>query len=163
PSEPIAESFELARAQRDVLLGEAPDVTVSRRAEARLASLRGELAATVDGDGVVLLEGEADSQLWTWAGWRANETLIAALGVDATSDNYRIDLPVGVGIREVRAARVEGALPLVSPQALDGLKFSSALPREMAVTTLAERIVDRRGAAAVAPASLAIRKGGDLA
>lgn len=161
PSEPIAESFELARAQREVLLGETPDVKVSRRAEARLASLRGELTTTVDADGVVLLEGDAGSQLWTWAGWRANETLIAAFGVDATSDNYRLNLPAGVGVHEIRAARVEGALPLVSPEAVDGLKFSAALPREMAVAALAERNADRRGAAAVGTAPIAIRNGGE--
>lgn len=156
PSEPIVESFELAQAQRDVLLGATPAVTVSRRADERLATLRESLAATVDPSGVVLEQDGTGARLWTWAGWRANETLIAALGVDATSDNYRIDLPGGVGARDIRAARVEEAVPAVSPQAVEGLKFSAALPLELASDTLGARAADRGGAVWVVRARVAV-------
>jgi ATP-dependent Lhr-like helicase len=41
-------------------------------------------------------------------------------------------------------------VPLISPEAVDGLKFSAALPRKLAVETLGERFADRGGAAAIA-------------
>jgi ATP-dependent Lhr-like helicase len=105
PGEPIAESFELVRAERDVLLGATPNVDLSRRAVDRLARAREDQADVVDSSGLVLRQRAIGSELWTWAGWRANETLIAALGaIDATSDNTVLRLPVGVGVEQLRAA-----------------------------------------------------------
>jgi ATP-dependent Lhr-like helicase len=157
PSEPIAESFRLVRAKRAVLLGETPDVTLSLRATERLARLREELESTVSAAGTVIQQHANGSVWWTWAGWRANETVIAALGVDATSDNEHIQLPPGVGTREMRAAVVGDAVPWVTQQAVDGLKFSAALPVELARRTLAERNADRDGAAVVLSEPLEVR------
>jgi ATP-dependent Lhr-like helicase len=99
----------------------------------------------------VLLQGESGAVLWTWAGLRANETLLAAVGPvgEVSADNTAVRLPPGVGVAAIRAANVATALPLVSPEAVEGLKFSAALPLEMATATLAERFVDRPGAADV--------------
>jgi ATP-dependent Lhr-like helicase len=160
PGEPIAESFELVRAERDVLLGATPHVDLSRRAVDRLARVRGDQADVVDSSGLVLRRRGVGSELWTWAGWRANETLIAALGViDATSDNTVVRLPAGVGVDQLRAASVDHALPFVNPQAVDGLKFSAALPPEVARATLAERAVDRDGARDVVSQRIVVRTG----
>lgn len=161
PSEPIAESFELCRAQRDVLLGATPRVDLSRRAVERLADLRARLAGSVDDQGVVRVDRGTECELWTWAGWRANETLIAALGADATSDNYRIHFTDGdaAQVNSLRTADVESALPIVSPAAVTGLKFSAALPAHLAVATLAIRNADPRGARAVVSEPLVIRQG----
>lgn len=65
PSRPIPESFELVRAERDVLLGADPDVDLSARATLRLAMLREDLAGTVSSDGPVLLAGDQGAVLWT--------------------------------------------------------------------------------------------------
>ncbi|MBZ2195404.1 DEAD/DEAH box helicase [Occultella gossypii] len=146
PSEAVAESFELARAQRDVLLGRTPDVVLSRRAVERLARIRDEMADVVDPDGLVVLEAPAGREFWTWAGLRANETLIAALGAGDGADNHRFTLDEATGLSDLRAAPVDVALPVISPQAVDGLKFSAALAPELATATLAERFVDRSGA-----------------
>lgn len=156
PSEPIAESFELARAQRDVLLGAIPDVTLSKRATARLERVRQELAETVSPEGLVVQRGEKSTRLWTWAGWRANETLVAALNVEAVSDNYEVSLPPDAVVTDIRGADVEHAYPYVSPQAVDGLKFSAALPRDMATSTLAVRNRDVAGATAITSAPLVV-------
>src|SRR5665811_118195 len=80
PSRPIPESFELVRAERDVLLGSDPDVELS-----------------------------------AWAGLRANETLLAALGPvgEVSADNTTVRLPLGVGVAAIRAAAVDTALPFV--------------------------------------------------
>lgn len=156
PAEPVAESFALARAQRDVLLGATPDVTMSKRATARLDSVREELAETVSRDGLVVQRGKTATRLWTWAGWRANETLVAALSVDAASDNYEVSLPAHFLSADLRGADLCSAYPYVSPQAVDGLKFSAALPRRVATATLAERNRDADGAAAIASAPLVV-------
>ena len=158
PSVPIAESFELVRAQREVLLGANPDVELSTRAVERLRVLREDLTGTVTPDGLVLVERGTGAVLWTWAGLRANETLLAALGPvgEVSADNAAVRLPHGVGIAEVRAADVANALPLVSPQAVEGLKFSVALPTDLATATLAERFVDRRGAADIVGSKIVV-------
>ena len=158
PSVPIAESFELVRAQREVLLGANPDVELSTRAVERLKVLREDLTGTVTPDGLVLVERGAGAVLWTWAGLCANETLLAALGPvgEVSADNAAVRLPHGVGIAEVRAADVANALPLVSPQAVEGLKFSVALPTDLATATLAERFVDRRGAADIVGSKIVV-------
>jgi len=71
-------SFEVCRAQREVLLGTDPDVTLSRRAVAALATLRSERAGTATAGGTVVRR-DGDVWWWTWAGARANATLAAAL------------------------------------------------------------------------------------
>lgn len=162
PSEPIAESFELCRAQRDVVLGATPQVTLSRRAVERLATVRDNLAPTVSEDGLVLERAPAETRLWTWAGWKANETLVAALHADATTDNTCIQLPVDFDPRQLRMAEVTTARPFVDPAALDGLKFSAALPTDLARATLAVRHSDCVGALDVASAPLSIRTVGAI-
>lgn len=159
PSEPIVESFSLCRAQRDVLLGADPEVRLSRRAQQRLDGLREELADVVDAGGIVRLDKGAGTELWTWAGWKANETLIAALGADATSDNYRIvfENAEDALAPRLRDVDVHAARPAVSPEAVAGLKFSAALPPELAAATLAERNADADGARAITTSRLIAR------
>jgi len=162
PSEPIAESFALVRAQREVLLGATPEVDLSRRASARIEALRAEMAGTVDPAGLVLADRGVGMRLWTWGGWRANATVIAALGNDeATGDNFCINLPQDVDAVALRAADPKGALPTVAPEAVDGLKFSAALPLHLAVSTLAERTADEAGAVDILSSVLVIRGQGE--
>src|SRR5690606_35278239 len=108
---------------------------------------------------LVLQHTSAGTRLWTWSGWRENETLIAGLvrDVDATSDNYVIHLPSDTGPDAIRTARIDDALPAVPIAAVEGLKFSAALPLALATQTLAERHVDRRGATHVAEAALIVQ------
>ena len=74
-------SFALSRAIRDVLLGADPPVRLTRRAQAALAEARETAPELVHPGGTVISRGSAgDVRWWTWAGWRANATLIATLG-----------------------------------------------------------------------------------
>lgn len=160
PIEPIVEAFELVQAQRSVVLGATPDVDISVRATEWLSIVRENLGPTVAEDAVVLLRNSKASELWTWAGWRANETVAAALrtrGVHATTNNTTIRLAENLPISALRDLSVVGVLPAVSPQAIRGLKFSVALPPELAESSLAARNVDAAGAQFVADAKIEIR------
>ena len=160
-SSPLPESFEMVRARRDVLLGVDPGVTMSKRSQSLLPQLREEWADRVDADAIVLQRGEKAVTLWPMAGLRAHETLAAALPIEyeARSTNETILLsstfPVN-GLADLDLAKV---LPFIPDEAVEGLKFAKALPPKLARTTLAERFVDRDGAAAIASTQIALRQG----
>ncbi len=144
---------------RTVLIGENPSVALSQRATSALARLREERSATVHPDGTTLVrQGEA-SRWWTYAGQRANTSLAASLaadGLDAIPDSLGIRIEGTHRGAEVRSAIVAHAgIPAqVSAQALDGLKFSAALPVDLATAVLAGRIGDPVTASRVADAPI---------
>ncbi|MEH0841064.1 DEAD/DEAH box helicase [Micromonospora sp. CPCC 205711] len=151
-------SYRMVRAMRDVLLGADPPVALTARATTRLAALRDDASATVHPGGpVVVRDKDGEVRWWTWAGFRANATLIATLGdlADATQryDDAGIRLRPDLDRQLWRAATADAAericLPDVSEKAVAGLKFSAALPRRLATATLAARFADVEAAAAV--------------
>ncbi|MFJ2257466.1 DEAD/DEAH box helicase [Streptomyces sp. NPDC087844] len=152
-------SFALTRAVRDVLLGADPAVVLTRRATEALHKAREAGWERIHPGGTVVLRGGRDTNVrwWTWAGHRANATLAATLvsvadPLQRPTDGY-IRLREDVTERELRKARDETAgrlsVPEVDSRALRGLKFAVALPEELAVATLAARLADPEGAAAV--------------
>nr|WP_153054377.1 DEAD/DEAH box helicase [Planomonospora sphaerica] len=147
-------SFAVAQAMREVLLSADPPVRISRRAVAALADLREENRFTVDPDRTVVMRSDRDElRWWTWAGYRANATLLTTLGEladpsqrpDDLSVRLRSDLRPG----DLAAVSERLVLPVVDEKALSGLKFSAALPRHLAIDTLARRLADLSGTAAV--------------
>ncbi len=149
-SAPPPLSFELCRAQRDVLLGATPQVAVSKRATAGLAHLRDEFADRVSQKGTVVRR-DGDVWWWTWAGARGNATLAAQISsvVDSSTryDNVRlgmrVDLALGDLSTAIRAiAAGSGALPAVTEDAVRGLKFADVLPMPVAENTVALRLSD---------------------
>ncbi len=150
-------SFEMCRAQRDVVLGADPEVTLSRRAAAGLARVRENRRSLVTADGTVVRR-DGDVWWWTWAGARANATLAAWLpGVvdpDLRYDNLRIRLRQEVTpdvLGGFEATADDGAvLPAVSDEAVAGLKFSDVLPVQLARRTVAMRLADPLAARRVA-------------
>ncbi|WP_030861074.1 DEAD/DEAH box helicase [Streptomyces sp. NRRL S-37] len=156
-------SFTLARAVRDVLLGGDPPVSLTRRAEARLAAARERYLDVVHPAGTVITRrGDSDVRWWTWAGHRANATLAASLPSvvlrHRNVDDRFVRLRDDVTPRAWRAAVADtgtGAdagtgltLPDVDPHAVRGLKFAEALPARLAEATLAARLGDAEGARA---------------
>jgi ATP-dependent Lhr-like helicase len=142
-------SFELCRAQRDVVLGIDPPVTLSRRAVEALASVREEHLSHARPTPLVV----HDDVWWTWARARANATLIASLrsAVDPLQrvDNLRIRLRDGMSRAEFTDARrtVHGLFPPgVSDAAIDGLKFSELLTDADAADPISARMTDEVGA-----------------
>ncbi|GLZ51337.1 DEAD/DEAH box helicase [Actinomycetospora sp. NBRC 106378] len=153
-------SFEITRGMRDVLLGANPaGVTMSRRALAALNELRAHHSGDVAAGSTILRSSpDGDLHWWTWAGTAANRTLAASLPslVDPAQrfGDQVVRLRHGLDPRKAaEALRAAGDVDLVAPpvndQAVRGLKFSAALPVEMARRTVSERLVDRSGARAV--------------
>ncbi|PWU59500.1 ATP-dependent helicase [Micromonospora globispora] len=151
-------SYQMVRAMREVLLGADPPVSLTQRAVARLAQLRDEATSWAHPGGTVIVrDREGEVRWWTWAGFRANATLVATLSeladpsqrYDDASIRLRPDLD-----REMwRIATADAAgricLPDVTEKALAGLKFNAALPSRLATATLAARLADIDSATAV--------------
>jgi ATP-dependent helicase Lhr and Lhr-like helicase len=132
-------------------------VTLTRRAAGTLAGLRSDAIGRARPDGTIVSGGDDDLRWWTWAGYRANATLKATLGgladesarVDDLSIRLRPDLRPQTWSTAVRELHGYICLPEIDDKALAGLKFSEALPRHLAVATLATRLADLDHAAAV--------------
>ncbi|MER7441263.1 DEAD/DEAH box helicase [Micromonospora avicenniae] len=144
-------SFRMVRAMREVLLGVDPPVALTGRAQTRLASLRQDFEALVHPGGtLVVRDKDGDLRWWTWAGYRANATVISSVGdiadpsqrYDDASIRLRPDLDREILRRSLADASERICLPDVNPKALAGLKFSEALPERLAVATLAARLAD---------------------
>ena len=157
-SDAVALSFEMMRAQRDVLLGDTPDVPLSRRAIERLSVVREARSGQVSSDGNVIDVASDEAHLWTWAGMKANETLRAALGGAQGQSFNDVMILRGAGdLSELKDLSFHEVVPRVPVEMVKNLKFSAALPEETAIKTLAERFVDRTGAATVASEPLVAR------
>jgi ATP-dependent Lhr-like helicase len=150
--------FELTRAMRDVLLGEDPPVKLTKRAADRLAVVREEQSSVVHpGGSVIVRAADGDVRWWTWAGFRANATLAATLSRIADPlqrfDDQHVRLREDLTPKMWRDGTGDAAdrlcLPEISDKALVGLKFSDALPKRLAIATLAARLADLHGASAV--------------
>jgi ATP-dependent Lhr-like helicase len=152
-------SFELTRAVREVLLGAELPIAMTRRARSTLALAREENATFVHPASTIIVRGGKDTNVrwWTWAGYRANATLATTLAevadpLQRPSDAYirlREDLSPD-DWKKAKSGAVHGlCLPSVDTRALNGLKFSVALPDRLATATLATRLADLSGASAV--------------
>jgi ATP-dependent Lhr-like helicase len=151
-------SYPLAQAQRAVLLGANPDVDVSRRATTTLASLRNDAGGRVWPAGTMVERRDGRPLWWTWAGARANATLAAALPdlvePDRTIDNHRLRLRAGTSPDRFRQALDRAATrplpsPLLTLDAVAGLKFGDVLPPHLAADTLSARTGDPAGASQI--------------
>lgn len=147
PSDAIALSYEMTQARRDVLLGHTPNVHLSKRVPQALDRLRETRGEEVSPRGLVVQERVDCQRVWTWGGLKANATLLAGLGLEARGvENDYVDWPVGATPADLNLS----ALPDPGADAVTGLKFSVALPPELATRTLGVRLADHAGARATA-------------
>ncbi|CAM3450312.1 DEAD/DEAH box helicase [Nocardioides dubius] len=150
PSDAIALSYEMTQARREILLGQTPDVELSKRFPQALERVRADHAEEVSARGLVVWPQAEGQRVWTWAGLKANATLLAGLGLDAVGvENDYVDFPIDVESADVDVS----AVPHPGPGAVVGLKFSAALPPDLATRTLGERLADPAGAHASAIAA----------
>lgn len=132
------------------MLGETPDVGFSKRVPDALSLVRDVHSDEVRTRGLVVWPGDDSKRVWTWAGLKANATLLAGLELDAQGvENDYVDLPNHASIADVDVS----AVPNPGLDAVTGLKFSAALPPELAARTLGERLADPVGARASTGAS----------
>lgn len=149
-------SDDISRGMRDIILGRLPaGVQFTERATRTLAALRASYSENADPERLIVrLPDGAAGRWWTWAGTAANRSLQASLPklVDPRQkiDEKSVRLLPGVNVAEFgdAVAAVEWRDPLVDANAVRGLKFSAALPLELAVATLAAWIGDQVAAEA---------------
>lgn len=150
-------SFEVTRGMRSVVLGSRPlGVTLTTRAENALLGLRAEYEdCAADDATVMVLPSSTSGRWWTWAGTAANRTLLASLPklVDPRQrvDEKSLRLLPGIELERAKATLrdVVWREPAVDANAVRGLKFSPALPVELATQTLGVRLGEPRSAAEV--------------
>ncbi|WP_063008132.1 DEAD/DEAH box helicase [Nocardia kruczakiae] len=151
-------SAELCRAMRAVLLGSDPDVSLTRRAQTALADQRQEKGGTVAPDATLITREDSGTRWWTWAGYRANASLAAALAPVASPtqrpDDFAIRFDGGVTPSVWSAVKQtidpnRLALPDIDSRAVAGLKFSALLPEQLANDTVGSRLADSVTAQAV--------------
>jgi ATP-dependent Lhr-like helicase len=147
-------SLAISRGMRSVILGVDPaGVVLTQRARKVLASFRDDLSAQVSSDSTLLHEtASGELRWWTWAGSAANRTLQASLS-EIVDPRQRINdrslrLLPNLSRREIVGALSDVVLhdPAVSSGAVRGLKFSVALPPQLAADTVASRLGDRDAA-----------------
>lgn len=152
-------STAMTRAMRDVLVSQDPPIKLTRRAVSALAAVREKHSPHVWPEGTVILDEGSKVRWWTWAGYRANLTLATTLQTAApsvlsprpTSTDHWIqlapDLTPDRWSAAVAAARTLGVCrPLPDERAIRGLKFSAALPDQLAHSVLAARLAEPEGA-----------------
>ena len=147
-------SFDLCRAIRRVLVEGSHGIGTSQRARLKLDELQEDFS-WVDAGGTALVRDQAGaSRWWTFAGLRANMTLGELAGPLRlpTSREHKLSFRLrdGVSADELKARLrdkptegVEDFFP-VSDDAVDSIKFSGCLPRQLAVRTLRRRGSDTR-------------------
>lgn len=159
PSDAIGLSYEMTQARREVLLGATPEVTHSKRVPAAFERLWAAHADEISPNGLVSQACPDGFRLWTWAGVRANATILAGLGLETHSvQNDYLDLPADV----VLASANTDAVPNPGKDAVVGLKFSEALPPVLAARTLGERLAEPEGARRTLAERVIHRSGDDL-
>lgn len=152
-------SFDLTRGMRDVVLGaDLSGVTQTHRTTAALDELRDlHRSHVVSGRTVLARTPNGELQWWTWAGAAANRTLRALLHDLADSPqrfgDKALRMRSDIDARDLAVAmnRVNVDEPVrlqVSDASLVGLKFSAALPMELARRAIAVRLTDQLGARA---------------
>ncbi|MGB3520646.1 MAG: DEAD/DEAH box helicase [Mycobacterium sp.] len=160
-------SFDITRGMRSVVLGaNPPGVAFTERAAGVLAALRSSYGDNASADRLIVrLPDDSAGRWWTWAGTAANRTLQASLPgvIDPRQrlDEKSIRLLPGLSVAEFSGAvvNVQWQDPGVDANALRGLKFSSALPAELAVHTLGARLGDELHAREVISDKLSIHRG----
>ena len=124
--------------------------------------IREERADQVDRNNLMLQRSGDEQTWWTFGGTRVNATLAAALceaGIESTANAEGVSMPVCevAVIHRVRTYLDDHEVPIsIDRQALDGLKFSVALPVDLAIQTLAERGSDSPRARLIASEPLLV-------
>ncbi|NCC41481.1 MAG: DEAD/DEAH box helicase [Gammaproteobacteria bacterium] len=153
---PRALGFDLCRAVRSLLAGRDPDVRLSRRAQARLAELREEMAFVSDDGTTLVTHDSGDLRWWTFAGRGANavlaQVLARSLGAVRRIDNFSLQID-SAHLSSTEILERLRASDIPEPvwedwMAQVQLKFERCLPETLAHEVILARLTDLAGAVA---------------
>ena len=142
-------SFAICKAAEAIVAGEELGCQLSRRASAKLDDVRDRLEF-IDGVSIPLVsDGEGNVRIWTFAGGLANAALAQSMpGTSARADDFSIVVRtsdtaiVAEALTKLDAGSVR---PVISQDAVEGLKFSACLPGVLATEVIQCRLLDREG------------------
>lgn len=128
----------------------------SQRAREQIAEIRVEYSWLPPSGSAVLLGLATGAEWWTYAGSRVNGTLAAELARSTSSridhDDFALTFEARLtsseiehAIGQLRSGRPESMRPAIDDAAIDGLKFSECLPKEIALEMLERRLCDEAG------------------
>jgi len=151
---PRALGFDLCRAVRSVLVGADSGVTLSRRAQGRLAELREEMPFCAEDSNSLVTDQAGTARWWTFAGLGANAVLAQLLGNAGEKvkrfDNFTVQFErePSAPLKTVVDSK---ALGIEDPAWEDWmgqvqLKFERCLPEELAQEASIARLTDPAGA-----------------
>lgn len=158
-------SYELCQAMARVVDGHTPAVRWSRRGTALLETFRAELAGSKPGETRIATADSGRLRWWTFGGGLANAALAEHLDVAESGSTTDLSITISPQVTRdeaVRAiaglssAKLDSLRPTVSPAAVSGLKFNECLPTALAQSTLAARLWDPHGVAAVLRAPIEV-------
>jgi ATP-dependent Lhr-like helicase len=146
-------SYTLAQAMARVLAGSEMRPEWSRRARAEMEAQREAFPWLEVGKTTIVSFPQGRLEWWTFGGGKANAALGVSLeratGVPAAANSlslrFKGELQLEKLMRAIEDARTLGPAalrPPVSEEALEGLKFRSCLPQEMARGELAARLAE---------------------
>lgn len=145
--------FRLCQAIKHVLASDGMEAPWSQRGQQRLVEIRRDFAWLTTDTSAVIIGPQGQAEWWTFAGQRANATLVAGLSQatrsSLTHDSFTIRFEQGVSLTDVEQAilglRSQGVaelLPVVDERAIEGLKFADCLPNSLALHLLQARMRD---------------------
>ncbi len=145
--------FPLAQAIKRVLTVDQRSPRWSRRAAERITEIRYEFSWLQEDSTVALLADGGVTEWWTFGGQRANAALAWALADEThskvRSNNFTVTVEeendlnkVERAIEAVRRREAAQMRIAVDVAAIDGLKFSECLPRELATQMLERRLLE---------------------
>ena len=159
-------SFAVCQSIRDAIVDPTSVPGLTKRGTEALQSAV-DLFPTLSSDATTLVQDAPEkARWWTFAGLRANAALAERLteqGLSVLSrDNFGVTLrerstiPVAQAIERLRLAPVDPAPSGLALEALDGLKFSACVPRDLALEMLRTRLADPGGFEAALGSSLGV-------
>jgi ATP-dependent Lhr-like helicase len=141
-------SFRLCQSTRQVLATDDQDPFWSSRATARLEELRNECPwASSEGTSIVR-HPNGEVRWWTFGGGIANALLADHLRaqIDARADNLAVQFPatsaLGPVVERVAALIAEDVHPVPNAAAIEKMKFTECLSRELAAQVFCARFND---------------------
>lgn len=153
PSAGTGTSYKVCQAVKQVLATTDCRSAWSRRATKQIELARQELPWIEGGNKTFLVLQGRRLSWWTFAGTRANTVFASALthanSLNAKADDFRVRFAADTtmsaaakAIENLRLYKIQESVCPVDEEAIEGLKFADAFPRELALQVLRERFND---------------------